>query len=132
MMKRLITVLLLALTGCATVPTDSADLVRTRSAVSFSVVNSPNLTGYLKHWTVGSQSAWFNRSKGDVLVVDAGAKDSIRISGFPEDFGSVTATGWEKGKRFFVHVSRGADTGTMIYCDLKKKEVTEVKHWGAW
>jgi len=110
----------------------AADLARTRAAVSFRSKNSPDMTGFNKHWTLGSRSAWYNMSTGEVLVVGPKKNEAIRISGFPKEYGSVIATGWEDGKRFFVHVATGFDSGTMIYCDLKKREVTKVEHWAAW
>jgi hypothetical protein len=131
-MKKLVAVLFLTLSGCVTVSPNSADLDRTRAAVRFSVVESPDMTGYSKHWTRGPQSAWFNMSKGDVLILNTTSGWAFRISGFPKDFGHIVATGWERNRRFFVHLSPGADTGTVVYFDLLKKKVTEVKHWGAW
>ena len=133
MMKRSIVLSLLALTGCAMVSNQSKDLIRTRNAVSFSIVNSPDMTGYYYGpRTLGTLSAWCSMSKGDVLVADATSAQTLKISGFPKDYGHVVAAGWERDKRFFVHLTPGADMGTVIYCDLKKKEVTEVKHWAAW
>jgi len=126
------------LNGCRTagVPPrpklQEADPSRTRAAVSFQAQNSPDMSGFTKHWSLGSQTAWFNASKGEVLVLGPGKTEALRISGFPEEYGGIVATGWEGGKRFFVHVSKGPDAGTMIYCDLVKTEVTEVKHWAAY
>ena len=132
MMKTVITVIVVALTGCAAVPQQPTDLNRTQAAVSFGEVLTPDMTGFSKHWSQGSKSAWFRTSTGDVLVTDSTNPVAVRISGFPPEYGRVIATGWEGGQRFFIHLSNGADTGTMVYCDLMKKEVTEVKHWGAW
>jgi hypothetical protein len=90
------------------------------------------MTGFTKHHSLGSQSAWLNATGGDVLVLHSALSGALRIAGIPKDYGRVVATGWEDGKRFYVHVSPGADSGTMIYIDLDKNEVAEVKHWGAW
>ena len=65
-------------------------------------------------------------------MLDSTTSGALRIAGFPEDYGRVVATGWEADRRFYVHVSPGADTGTMINMNLEKKEVAEVRHWGAW
>lgn len=114
------------------VPQQPTDLNRTQAAVSFGEEQTPDMTGFSKHWSLGSTSAWFNTSKGDVLVIDSTSPVAVKVSGLPQQYGRVIAAGWEGDQRFFVHLSRGADTGTMVYCDLIKKEVTEVKHWGAW
>ncbi len=131
-MKTLIVAGGLLLCGCAASPPESEDLARMRAAVSFRAEESPDMTGFTKHWSVGSQSAWYNMSAGEVLVVGPAKAGSLRIAGFPKDLGMVVATGWGNGEKFFVHVSPGPDRGTLIYIDLEKKEVTEVKHWGAW
>ncbi len=101
----------------------SATAASVRAAISYRMVNSPDLTGFHKHSTLGSQSAWYNGSTREVLVVDSKRAKALRIAGFPKVAGHPVAAGWEKdGKgRFYVHVSPGADTGTMIYFDLKKK-----------
>lgn len=131
-MKTFITVTLLALCGCGTQSPQTADLARTQAAVSFGTVETPDMSGFNKHWSLGSQSAWYNMSTGEVLVLGPKETEALRISGFPQNYGHVVATGWEDGKRFFVHVSPGADTGTMIYCDLKNRKVIEVRRWGGW
>ena len=131
-MKAFVTIAMLTLCGCSASPPQSADLARIQAAVSFRAEEPPDTTGFTEHWNLGSQSAWYNMSNGEVLVIGRTKTEALRITGFPKDYGHVVATGWEDDKRFFVHLSPGADTGTMIYCDLTKKTVTEVKRWGAW
>jgi hypothetical protein len=56
---------------------------------------------------------------------------SLRIAGFPQEYGFLHGPGWENDKRFYVSLSPGVDFGIVVYIDLGKKEVTEVKHWAA-
>lgn len=91
----------------------AAELVRTQAAVSFRVEeDSPDMTGFVKHCTLGSESAWFNGSRGDVLVIGLPKTAALRIAGFPKEYGGIRATGWEDGKRFFVHASPSPHSGT--------------------
>jgi hypothetical protein len=108
------------------------ELKRARESVVFSDVHSPATDGFLKHWTLGSRSAWFSMGRNEVLVVDASDDTGLRISGFLPDHGLVGATGWEDNAKFFVHLSRGADSGTMMYLDLNTKTVMNIEHWAAW
>lgn len=111
----------------------AAELLRAKTAVSFRVeIDSPEMAGFVKHWTLGSESAWFNASRGEVLVTGLTKAGALRIAGFPKEFGRICATGWEDGNRFFVHVSRDPHSGTMIYCELKKQQVSQIKHWTGW
>jgi len=100
--------------------------------VVFAEVKSPDTTGFLRHWTRGSESAWYARDGSAVLVMDSSDGSAVRISGFPARHGRVAATGWENEEEFFVHLSPGADSGTMVYIDLETRKVTRVVPWGAW
>jgi hypothetical protein len=130
--KSLTVLILFAVGGCCTTPPTSDDLMITQATVTFREEKAPpDMTGFLKHWTVGTATAWFCESKGEVLVLGPGEKQVLRISGFPKGYGRICATGWEKDTRFFVHLGHGPDAGTMIYCDLERRKITEVKHWAA-
>lgn len=131
-MKSLIVLILFAVGGCCTTPQKSPDLMLTQASVVFrDEKTEPDMSGFVQHWTVGAASAWFCTAKGEVLVLGPGKKQVLRISGFPKGYGAIGATGWEDDKRFFVHLGHGPDAGTMIYCDLERKKVTEVKPWAA-
>ena len=131
-MKIAFTIFLLVLSGCTKNQPIPKDLARTQASVTFETVEKPSTKGYAKHWTLDTKTAWYDKTRTMALVKYEKQNNGIIITNFPKDFGHIKATGWEDDKNFFVHVSRGADTGTMIYCDLKKKKVTQVKHWGGY
>ncbi|HUT10162.1 MAG TPA: hypothetical protein VMY42_06675, partial [Thermoguttaceae bacterium] len=107
------------------------DLPRTQAAVFFRVEKDPpDMTGFEKPWTLGSESARYSESRQEVLVIDQTKPGALRIGGFPKDYGRIATTGWKDG-RFFVHVKPDVESGFMIYCDLKTQQVTEVEHWAA-
>ena len=109
------------------------DLPRTQAVVFFRVEKDPpDMTGFVKWWTLGSESGWYSESRQEVLVIDQTKPGALRIGGFPKDYGRIATTGWKDG-RFFVHVQGdNVQSGFMIYRALKTKQATEVKHWAAW
>ena len=132
-MRAFLLACVVAVCGCAPAEPFSSDLARIRAAVTFRVErDAPDMTGFVKHWDLGARSAWYNASAGEVLLIGQPEGGAMRIVGFPKEYGRIVATGWENGERFFVHVSSGADTGTMIHCDLEKKQIVDARTWGAW
>jgi len=123
----LLVVTLAGVAGCRT----SGPEERWREVI-FTEGESPDTTDFLRHWTRGTKSAWYSRDGVAVLVVDSADGSAVRISGFPSGHGHVVATGWENEREFFVHLSPGADTGTMVYIDLEAKKVIRIAPWGAW
>ncbi|MCP4460156.1 MAG: hypothetical protein GY816_19350 [Cytophagales bacterium] len=94
-------------------------------------VDIQSTKGFSRHWSVDGKSAWFKPFTYNVLVLDEKKKTFSKIVGLPEEYGPVIAVGWENDIRFFVHCSPGEDYGTMIYIDVDKGIITEIKHWGA-
>jgi len=104
---------------------------RKGKAIAIRFVPAKSTEGFLKHWTLGSKSAWYSMERHEVLIADSSDQSIVKLTGLPREHGHIVATGWEGGKRFFIHFSHGADEGTMVYIDLDSREITETKHWAA-
>jgi hypothetical protein len=103
-----------------------------QASVLFQKVKSPDMAGFNKHFQQDSQTAWYNRSRGEVLVTNSENDEAISITGFPKQLGCIGAAGWRDGTMFWIHLSPGADFGIMVYCDLATSEVTKIERWAAW
>ena len=106
--------------------------VENRDSKQIKFVPAIRTKEFLKHWTKGNRSAWFNPSTNEVVIVDENSGHASRIVGLPSDLGWVIAVGWEKTGLFFVHYSKAFDTGTMVYIDLGERKVVRIEPWGAW
>lgn len=138
---RQLAALLLGTAGCAVdpppaveggFPATAKELEHARRTIVFEEVISPPLENFNRHWSLGSRSAWFDAASGQALVLEETSSEALRVSGFPRQYGTIVATGWEGGKNFFAHLSRGADFGTMFYLDLDARRVQAIYHWAAW
>jgi len=107
------------------------ELKQAQESINFTSLVFASTEGFVEHWTLGSRSAWYSMRANEVLVIDKSDQTALKISDFPPQHGVVVATGWEDNIRFFVHLSPGADTGTMIYIDLEKRMVTRISHWAS-
>jgi hypothetical protein len=101
-------------------------------AIPISFVPATSTEGFLKHWTLGSKSAWYSMERHEVLILDAARQTIVRLKDLPRDYGRIVATGWEHDKDFFIHFSLGADEGTMAYLDLNRQMIVALEHWAAW
>ena len=102
-----------------------------KKAVAIQIVPAKSTEGFLKHWTLGPKSAWYSAEPHEVLIADSSDQSIVKLTGLPREYGRIVATGWEDGKRFFIHFSHGADEGTMVYIDLATKAITGTRHWAS-
>lgn len=112
----------------------NAEVAEVQRGLIFEEVVAPDTSRFTEHGSHGAESAWYNEQRDQVLVLDKGSGRGLKISGFPARLGRICATGWDaqSGGRFFLHLSRGADFGTMLFLALDTRRVLEIGHWHAW